>query len=563
LIPGENISSKIVCGVERVHPLLDGTAALEVLGSPVAVSPPKEASIVWVTDYISNILQRVCIQIKNNPNLKRLLIITTNPAEIAGLMKSEPYRFLFEHPAFKIALIDPNEPPDLGLYRSIFSPSAWDLRNETTFQYSFRPEFSAQEEWLAQIRALYMTIMLLFRDGLGSSAYTEDAFLGFRNAMLNLPRTLRSPDIRNWKGLGKKRTAFLVGAGPSMRTQLDYLKSVKDHVIIIAADTMLKPLTKAGIEPHFLASMERAPEIIDLLNDPNDHPETFLVGSAVLEPECFASFRGPQTIYASGLPYSKWFPFERIRLGSGHSCMGLAMTLATHLQCSSVYLMGIDLCWSETGDSHMTDVPYLQKQFYQEQNKKLFANSFATQNTEGKTVRTNEFWTVFKQQFEYWAKNYRGDVFNLSPTGLPLKGVPNVSLDQAKIDKRPLDVAKEFSKALPYNRTSQVLVEIKNFSYQLNEALPKFADLLSQMENVAPKKALEILESQDFYQGLLSPILRSEVHNLTLEEENDVKGASLENIRKFIPRIEGVLKETDTSLKALMKEQAVKHFPLY
>ncbi|MBN8553857.1 MAG: motility associated factor glycosyltransferase family protein [Deltaproteobacteria bacterium] len=558
----EKASSKIVFGYEKIGKLLEKTPALPVIGGPLEAPPPSDASIVWVVDRISNILQRICIQIKNNPNLKRLLVLTTDASEMAALVKSEPYQFLFEHPALKIAVIDPNEPPDLTVYRNIFEPSSWDLKNETSFFYSFRPEFEGQQEWLAQVRSIYFTITALHRDGLGSDFCTEDSFLGFKNGMQNIPLMLKTPDIRNWKGLGKGRPVFLVGAGPSVRSQLEFLRSVQDCAIIIAADTMLKPLARAGISAHLLASMERAPEIIDLLNDTNDHSKSFLVASSVLDPKCFSDFRGPHTIYASGLPFSEWFPFERLRLGSGHSCMGLAMTLATYLESSQVYLMGIDLCWSEEGQSHMSDVPYLQKQFYITQNKKLFENSFVTKNSQGKTVRTNQFWTAFKQQFEFWAKRNPGKIFNLSPSGLSIAGAAPLSLDEVKINSTPFDFHAELSTNISYDRTKNVLRETKLFLEKLDFALPKISQICEQIKSATASEILQILESQSFYFGLLHPILQGSAFNLN-GSDKDATEASRKFILKILPQIRDVYLKTRDELKNLLKDQAENKFELY
>ena len=558
----ERASSKIVFGYEKVRKFLASTPPLPVIGGPLEAPPPRDASIVWVADRISNVLQRLCIQTKNNPNLKRLLVLTTDSAEIAALMKSEPYHFLFEHPALKIAVIDPNDPPDLNIYRNIFEPTSWDLKNETSFLYSFRPDFEGQQEWLAQIRAMYFTITALHRDGLGSDLCTEDSFLGFKNGMANLPLMLKTPDIRNWKALGSGRPIFLVGAGPSVRAQLGFLKSVQDRAIIICADTMLKPLTQAGISPHLIASMERAPEIIDLLNEASDHSKTYLVASSILDPQCFVDFRGPHSVYASGLPFSEWFPFERLRLGSGHSCMGLAMTLATYLQSSPIYLMGIDLCWSEEGQSHMSDVPYLQKQFYIAQNKKLFENSYMTKNSEGKSVRTNQFWTAFKQQFEFWAKRNPGKIFNLSPSGLSIEGASPMAPEKIKLPENIFDFHSELSKKIPYERTQDVLRETKLFLEKLEFALPKISELCEQLQGVSSSKILERLESQSFYLGLLHPILQGSAFNLNGADQ-DAAETSRKCVLKFLPEILDVYLKTKDEMKKLLKDQAENKFALY
>lgn len=558
----QRIRSRIVCGGDRVEEALNRVSPLQIVGGDLQAPPPKDPSVVWVVDKISNVLQRICIQIKNTPNLKRILVLATDVDEVASLMKSEPYRFLFEHPAFSIGVIDPSSVPEPDTYRSIFRPGEWDLANNTVFLYSFRPEFKGGEEWLAQIRGVFHMIIMFHREGLGSSAFTEDAFLGFKNSMMNLPKILRSPDLRNWKGLGRGKPAFLVGAGPSVKSQMEFLSSIQNDAIIIAADTMLKPLTKHGIRPHLLASIERAPEIIDLLNDPNDHPQTFLVGSAVLEPECFASYRGPSTAYLTQLPPSKWFPFSRSRMDSGHSCMGLAMGLASFLECDPIYLMGIDLCWSEEGQSHMQDVPYLQKDFYLKQNKEFYKDSFATENSQGHKVRTNLYWMAFKGQFEYWASVAPSKIFNLSPSGLPLKGVPFLNIKDVKIEHP----AKNFDELLTHRRNYRRTLEIRNEVSAFIQAIDKIVEGLENLERCSPKmncqELFQALEQTSFYFAILHPVLKADVFNL-MQEDVGRADESRTLLIEYFTKMKNVFFESRQNLVTLLQEQKQERFDLF
>lgn len=523
------------------------------MGGDLSTAPPRDPSIVWIVDKISNVLQRICIQIKNTPNLKRLLVLATDAEEIAGLLKSEPYRFLFDHPAFRIGVIDPNTPPDPDTYRGLFQPTEWDIANESKFFYSFRPEFKGSEEWLAQIQGIFHMILIFFREGLGSSAFTEDAFLGFRNMMRNLPRILKSPDLRNWKGAGRQKPAFLVGAGPSVKPQLEHLAQLQNDVIIIAADTMLKPLSKYGIRPHLLASIERAPEIIGLLDDPKEHSNSFLVGSAVLEPECFSKFNGPSSIYLTQIPPSKYFPFTRSRFETGHSCMGLAMALSSYLECDPIFVMGIDLCWGEEGESHMQDVPYLQKDFYIQQNKTFYKNSFATQNSQGKTVRTNFFWTAFKQQFEYWARVAPSKIYNLSPTGLPLKGIPQLRIEEIKLSTRATHFDQELRQKWPYQRTKEIRSEVEQFLASSSSVVEGLEALSKRSQNLSPLNVFKELESIKFYDAILHPILKGDVYNLRNASDEKAEMSRV-NLLTYFKKLSSIFSETRKDLKAILQD---------
>jgi len=48
----------------------------------------------------------------------------------------------------------------------------------------------------------------------------------------------------------------IVSAGPSLRKNMHLLREAKDKAIIIATQTMLRPLIDMGIEPHYVTSLD-------------------------------------------------------------------------------------------------------------------------------------------------------------------------------------------------------------------------------------------------------------------------------------------------------------------
>jgi hypothetical protein len=72
------------------------------------------------------------------------------------------------------------------------------------------------------------------------------------NFIKNLPKVTASPGINIFAGRFSDTPAVIVSAGPSLDKNIHELRDKKDNVLIIAADTTIKPLLAAGIEPHFV-----------------------------------------------------------------------------------------------------------------------------------------------------------------------------------------------------------------------------------------------------------------------------------------------------------------------
>ncbi len=558
----EKIRSHIPYGYERVEPFLESTSPIKIMGKDMAVPKMDGPSVVWITDKISCLLQRLCIHVKNVSEIKRLIVHVLDVQELASVINNPAYHFLLTHPAIRIVASDPKEPMSLKDYFDIFKPFGWDIEHSTDYQYVFSTPIESHSQWLSEIKAMYHNVQFMTRNGLGNPFNTVDTFLGFKNTMVNLPTMLREPDYRNWGGLMKNQPTFLIGAGPSAKELMPYLKEIKGRALFIAADTMLKPLANNGIEPQIICSIERDKEIIGLLSDPREHPETILCAKSVLDPECFEVYQGPQSIYMSLYPESKWAPFRRSRMRPGHSCMGLAMGLAAYMGCNPIYLVGIDLCWSEQGLSHMPEVPYLQDKSYQEQNQRLRMSAFTVKNRAGREVQTNRWWSLFKMQFEGWVKNIPNQVFNLSENGLELEGAPFVKPQDVKLLPASFSYAGLLRKQRYYKVTEESRKHMLSFIRHLEIASEGLQRILPKMQTATPVGLLGLLKAEPYYTDLLMPVLRADLYNLDKEDEEKA-AASVEHLKKYIPNTLEVFESTRNSLLAFAERQKREKFDLY
>ncbi|HED53373.1 MAG TPA: DUF115 domain-containing protein [Phycisphaerales bacterium] len=79
-----------------------------------------------------------------------------------------------------------------------------------------------------------------------------------RNELMNLDHYVESSGIVELAGCCQGRPAIVVSAGPSLKRNIHRLKEpgVRDRFVIIAVQTMLKPLLEMGIKPHFVTALD-------------------------------------------------------------------------------------------------------------------------------------------------------------------------------------------------------------------------------------------------------------------------------------------------------------------
>ena len=175
-----------------------------------------------------------------------------------------------------------------------------------------------------------------------------------RNLTQNLDHYALGAGIDDLHFAAKGHAAIVVSAGPSLRRNIDLLKdpSVRERVVIIAAQTVLKPLLEKGIRPHFVVALDYheisrrfyeglTPEMlkgITLVIEPKVNPaapSSFPGLVRCVRDDWLDQLLGPQLAR----------PMGTIRPGA--TVAHLAYYLARHLGCDPAILIGQDLGFTD------------------------------------------------------------------------------------------------------------------------------------------------------------------------------------------------------------------------
>lgn len=79
-----------------------------------------------------------------------------------------------------------------------------------------------------------------------------------KNSLLNIAVNLATPSLIGLKNRFKGMAAVIIGAGPSLEADIDYIKQIKNHAILIAAGSSIQSLIHYGVQPHLIISMDPA-----------------------------------------------------------------------------------------------------------------------------------------------------------------------------------------------------------------------------------------------------------------------------------------------------------------
>ena len=174
-----------------------------------------------------------------------------------------------------------------------------------------------------------------------------------RNATQNLDRYVTTPGVDDLKDLLAGRPAVVVSAGPSLLRNVDLLSrpGVRDRVVIVAVQTVIKTLLQRGVRPHLVTALDHSEisrrfyegltaadvEGITLIVEPKVNP-------AVLE-----AWPGQvRTVADANLDrlLGDLAP-SKGSLTAGATVAHLAYYLARHMGCDPVALIGQDLGFTD------------------------------------------------------------------------------------------------------------------------------------------------------------------------------------------------------------------------
>jgi hypothetical protein len=235
-----------------------------------------------------------------------------------------------------------------------------------------------------------------------------------------------------------KVAGVVIGAGPSLRDSLQFLKENQNSMVLIALDTSYKILLDYGIEPHFCCCVD--PQLINARYfEGVPHTKTILVADPTVHPSVFRLFRGRSVVCSMPFDTMKWleeYTGEKGEIAHGGSVSTNAYDFAKRLGLERIYLVGQDLSFTDRlahcRGSYLDEMVFLRcSRFF---NQEIFNRRQLTAlpkilvpALDGSEAHTNQKMIIFQKWFEK-----RGDpaLINATSRGVRLRGIEECQTSQ-------------------------------------------------------------------------------------------------------------------------------------
>lgn len=236
-----------------------------------------------------------------------------------------------------------------------------------------------------------------------------DTLIGLVQNFKNIDHALDNPGIAEIADILREnfrnKPAVIVSAGPSLDKNIHLLKEIEGKALILANDATIRALTKKGIRPDAVFTIERAKvhECFYKNRDFEIPKEVVLVAPPLVQPEIFKEFEDNKKIacFRALEPINVWINDNIGNKGSilmGGSVAHLAFGFALAVGSNPIVFVGQDLAYSNDGDTHGKDVSEELKEL----SKKAFTDKQETFLTDynGNPIKSTLIWKTFLNWFE-------------------------------------------------------------------------------------------------------------------------------------------------------------------
>ena len=231
-----------------------------------------------------------------------------------------------------------------------------------------------------EIDAIFSRINQVIHRTFQGGGFFEDELISISHTLYNIKNNPNILIKNKKKILTPDRPAMIIGNGPSLDKEIEYIKENQNNYVIFSCGSALKALYKAGIIPDFQVEIERTKIVYDWIKDIKDDEylkKIILVGINALYPhsaDFFSSFywglkkgdAGTNLIYKTyGKDYFASFIHTNPTVVNG------AFAIASYFNFSEVMLFAVDMGFKDPLHHHSKYSAYYEKsgEFYKEKEK--------------------------------------------------------------------------------------------------------------------------------------------------------------------------------------------------
>jgi len=253
---------------------------------------------------------------------------------------------------------------------------------------------------------------------------------------------------------------IIVGAGPSLQTQLEKLREIQGKAVVIAASTAMEILHSHGIRPTYMIAIDQDPITSGGLHENLDSDVPLIFDTQIAQNSL--NYTGPKIQVQ--LNVNRYTTVELPIFESGPSVANVALDVLHKMGCSPILIVGMDM--SYTDNKLYCDGTKFNQDIQE-------TNLLQMINNKGEMCFTEPSFVSMRNWYEDYVNRVKLEVYNCTERGLVIKSIPNKVLDEFTFDKEVIMPEFELIDGAKDDYKTELL-EIKDFIEKNRSVNPAF-----------------------------------------------------------------------------------------
>ena len=354
------------------------------------------------------------------------------------------------------------------------------------------------------------------------------------NIFANLPFMGTALPVAKLFGKFKGCPGVIVSAGPSLRKNIQHLKSIKDKAVIVCVDTAYKVCLKSGIIPHIVMTLDAQKHSVKHFTGADT--QALLLADAVSSPAILRSYTGHKAISTTSkyfndsqgnttretTPIMDWIEKRVEPIGdiqSGGSVATSAFDLLLNMGCDPVVLIGQDLAYTgreihSAGTHHNDDwLPTCTRiknldTINQAVIRRRSINFVEAYSGKG-TVITDFVLDLYRGWFQDSAARVSFKTINATEGGARIKNAVEKPLAElasslSTLKKTPATTLSEIINSHSSMSMNKLAADLEGATHSLK----KLESLTGNTNQKAPLLQIDNFLAENKLEGLINPFLR-------------------------------------------------------
>lgn len=376
---------------------------------------------------------------------------------------------------------------------------------------------------------------------------STDALIGLEHHLQNLPEMITTASMKELITKSKNtNTAVIVSTGPSLYKQLPLLKEYAPYLTIFCVDASFPILTKHGIKPDIVVTLERVEPTADFYKKTPKAAQKdiiFALTSIVHQATTKAITKGIKSFSMRPFGYTRFFDLQEYGYaGIGMSAANMAYELIVHSKFDKCIFIGQDLAFAPDGRTHSKDAIFGENESQYKKSDNALEKILIPAYGGNGFVETSVVWKMFLNFFEKDIAEtpYDLEVINSTEGGARIEGTKEIPF-------------QEVLESLPKARKSPILLvpptkaEIAANKKQMEAKVKELLDYGYKKKKIVEKLFLKVVKMTEELERLNRANKLEKINfakmDLLLEEIDDVKNFFLEDtfVKVFIDAVQSYI----------------------